>query len=138
MDKYKIFLNDKWIYGDVEKIIKNKEVQLFMVTNTDKFEINENQICKSTVLKDRNNNIIYDNDIINVTFEEGTSAMFIVQYNKDIIKLDGSSVYIDGLILFDFKHKPYLISESLLKNPEAIEYVGNVIENNMQDFIKKG
>lgn len=138
MDKYKIFLNNEWIYGNVEKIIKNKEVQLFMVTDTDKFEINENQICKSTVLKDRNNNSIYDNDIINVTFEEGTSAMFIVQYNKDIIELDGSSVYIDGLILFDFKHKPYLISESLLKNPEAIEYVGNVIENNMQDFIKKG
>lgn len=135
--KYKAFINNKWIYGDIKiDYDDNFNKHYYLVNKKEQYEVNTNNICKITKFKDENNNFLYTNDIINVKTDE-TDLILILSIYNGLLEIDSNvEVYLYGLTLMDFNNKPFLPGYKLLSNNESIQYVGNIIENNIKFNIK--
>ena len=117
-------------YVDGKQYLTNR---LNLVDNKFSFEATNNivnvdkeNICKETELRDVNGCIVYENDMISIA-----DKTMIVKYYKGPITIDHFEIYIDGLVFMDFDFKPYLIGADILKNPSLIQVVGNTISNHI-------
>lgn len=117
-------------YVDGKQYLTNR---LNLVDNKFSFEaannivnVDKENICKETELRDVNGCIVYENDMISIA-----DKTMIVKYYKGPITIDHFEIYIDGLVFMDFDFKPYLIGADILKNPSLIQVVGNTISNHI-------
>ena len=131
-----------WIYGKLEILIDRTDLteRYYVVTNTDSYLVDKGDICKLTPIKssDVTNNEVFHNDIIQIDFQDAKPEMFVVRYGDGDIFLDDDKIKLYGLMLTDFNKNNYLFSEKIINHPECITVVGNILENNMNDFLLKG
>lgn len=136
MNNYKVILNDEVIYSPIDIINHDNDVKYYIVKGDDKIEIDKSIICKPTELKCATNETLYENDIINIECDDG-DIILMIKYYKGVIEINGANLYMDGLVLMDFDFKPYFISGDILKNPQLITCVGNILLNNIKDISKE-
>lgn len=131
LKRYKVFINNEWIYGDIKIDYDNEFNKHYYIINNEKeIEVNKEDICKITDFKDKNNNPLYVNDMIAVKTENEDIILIISNYNG-AFNIDDTEIYIDGLTLSDFDNKHFLLGYKLLTRNDSITYVGNIIENNI-------
>ena len=136
---YKIYHNNTWRFSDMIKgTINNNNIEKPVIEFIDKYtglvcdiEISPDLICKPTKLKDFENNIVYENDIINIDMEDSKHGYnFIVKYFDGYINFnDIGDVYVNGLVLMDFNNNPYLIGRNIIEHNACIKVIGHMLEN---------
>ena len=135
---YKYYMDNKVYFGDLEIKINDKaEKEYWLFTNQGSIKVNKDKLCKCVNIKDKNNNYIYEHDIIDIIMEENENNskrnyQFIVKFGETEIYFNGEDpIYLNGLYLQDFEGKSYLFSKNLVDNSEYISIEGNTIENNL-------
>ena len=131
---YKAFdeKSNKWVYGEREIIINPKDLskQYFIVNEKERIEFNKEMLCKVTPLTSGPNKIpIYDKDIITINFQDDSPAAFVVSRGECKLHLEQEDVTIYGLYLKGYDNKDYIFSDTIVKNPEEVAIIGNILEN---------
>lgn len=138
---YKCYINNKCYFGDLEIKFNDKgKKEYWLFTENGSLKVDKDKLCKCVDIKDKNDNYIYENDIVDVIIEgyensKYNNYQFIVKYGKTEICFNGEDpIYLDGLYLKDFNNKSYLFSKKLIEGSKYITIVGNTIENKLKDF----
>ena len=122
----------QWIYGEREIIVNQEDLskRYFIVNTEGKFEFAKEMMCKITPLKaGPNKEPIYDKDIITINFEDNPTTAFIVSRGECKLHFEYENVTIYGLFLKGYDNKDYVFSDNIVKNPELVNIIGNILEN---------
>ena len=124
--------NKTWIYGEKEVIVNQKDLSksYFIVNNDSKYQVEEESICEITPLMSNDKKPIYEKDIISINFQDNLPTIFTVLRGECKLSLDlQEDVIFHGLYLKDSNNKDYVFSDKIIKNPENIRIIGNILEN---------
>lgn len=127
--------HNKWIYGEREIIVDSKTLskRYFIVNENERVEFEKNMMCKITPLTaGPNREPIYDKDIITIAFQDNPPTPFIVSRGECDLHLEYEDVTIYGLFLKGYDNKDYIFSDNVVKNPNMLMIVGNILENNIK------
>ncbi len=124
--------SNKWVYGEREIIVNPNDLskRYFIVNEKERIEFKKEMMCKITPLTAGvNREPIYDKDIITVNFKDNPITPFIVSRGECDLHLEYEDVTIYGLYLKGYDNKDYIFSDNVVKNPDMLSIVGNILEN---------
>ena len=124
--------SNSWVYGEREIIVNPTDLskRYFIVNEKERIEFQKDMMCKITPLTaGPNKESIYDKDIIVISFQDNPPTPFIVSRGECDLNLEQEDVTIYGLFLKGYDNKNYIFSDNVVKNPDMLSIIGNILEH---------
>lgn len=119
---FKVYENKTWVEYTQDKL---------------PYDINDYRVCKPTGIMDNKNQQLYTGDIVDLIYNDNESITLIVLYYKGSIKLSDCEIYLNGISFCDLHFNHHLIGNTIVNSSCNIIKIGNIFENNMNEFIDK-
>lgn len=123
--------NGEWIVGYLYRLSENNPPFIMLRKYGESYEVDEHTICQCTGLKDKNGNLIWENDILHngnyfvVKWNESCSRFDIVLNNSNNIPIGKWEPMICDWKTSDFKEYrkavDYEVIGNVFDNPELLE-----------------
>ena len=131
--------NGEWISGYLYGIWERKYILWGMINDVpDMKEVDPSTICQCTGLKDKNVNLIWENDIVEIVSSPKRSYKYLIWWNREMSLMD--AIPLDGL---DFNGHDYWNGNysyfryetfcAMMQDPwgdfSDIKVIGNIFDN---------
>ena len=105
--------NGEWVIGYLHRLSERHPPFIMLRKYGESYEVDEHTICQCTGLKDKNGNLIWENDVVRIKYDDDFSEVGWIKYSNCGVRYN-----------FVFGTEIYSIDDSC-----DIEVIGNIFDN---------